>query len=654
MMRRFYKELAENSSEVILVVNKKGMITYVSSSIEHIMGYQSRELIGRSVFKFIHPEDVSRALVDFGKSILMKDTAIPNSFRVLHKDCSVRTLEGFGKNLLQHPVIAGFVMNIHDITECIIAKEAEKNYIREQMFLSKMATGFITLSREDNIYTFIAENLRKLIGNCAVTLSSFSEASGYLTIQSIVGVGRRINALTKLLGKHPIGMSIPIDNEGRTGLVRGVLTKIPGGLYELSMGTLSQTICNAIEGLLGIGDTYAIGFSWQGQSFASAVIIMYKGTTLGNTQVIETFVKQGSIALQDRQIEEALLKSEEKYRSLVESSEDTVYLVDIDLKYLHANRSLLSRYGKLLNEVIGKRYRDFHSPEKTEEFSKKIAGIIESGKPEIYEHISQLDDRFFLRTLSPKTGVVSAVTVFSKDITERKRVENSLKTSKKVLQKLRERLQTVVDNERTRIAREIHDDIGQSLTGLSMDLALLQRELDKPDEAIRNSLIQTKLNEMNTAVNSLVGRVREIATELRLEVLDDLGLSAAIRWKVREFKERTALNYRLIFNPMDISMEPKINSFLFRIFTEAMTNIVRHAEAQNVEIAIEQKTQSLLLQIVDDGKGTNKHLLESSKSLGIYSMREYAEAIGARFKISSQLRKGTSITVELPLEKVES
>ena len=101
-------------------------------------------------------------------------------------------------------------------------------------------------------------------------------------------------------------------------------------------------------------------------------------------------------------------------------------------------------------------------------------------------------------------------------------------------------------------------------------------------------------------------------------------------------------------------MEPKINSFLFRIFTEAMTNIVRHAEAQNVEIAIEQKTQSLLLQIVDDGKGTNKHLLESSKSLGIYSMREYAEAIGARFKISSQLRKGTSITVELPLEKVES
>jgi len=346
----FFKELTENSSDIIVVVNKTGTITYVSPSVERFLGYRPEELIGKSGFKYIHPADIPRALLDFGKSVLMKETAIPNSFRVLHKDSSVCTLEGFGKNLLQHPIIAGFVMNIHDISE-------------------------------------------------------------------------------------------------------------------------------------------------------------------------------------------------------------------------------------------------------------------------------------------------------------RKQAENSLLASKKVLQKLRERFQTVVDDERTRIAREIHDDIGQSLTGLSMDLALLQRELDKPESEIRGSFIHARLGEMNTTVNSLVGRVREIATELRLEVLDDLGLSAAIRWKIREFKERTAQNYRFKSTPRDISLEPKINSFLFRIFTEAMTNIVRHAEAQNVEITIEQKTQSLLFQIADDGKGINKHLLDSSKSLGIYSMREYAETIGARLNISSHLRKGTSITVELPLEK---
>ena len=184
-----------------------------------------------------------------------------------------------------------------------------------------------------------------------------------------------------------------------------------------------------------------------------------------------------------------------------------------------------------------------------------------------------------------------------------------------------------------------------------MDLALLRRDLDKPDTKSVRSLIGVKLNEMNAAVSLLVGRVREIATQLRLEVLDDLGLSAAIRWKIREFDERTQISYRFKSNPRDISLNSKQNSFLFRIFMEAMTNIVRHAEAQNVEITIEQKTQSLLFQIVDDGKGTNKHLLESSKSLGIYSMREYAETIGGNFNISSQLHKGTSITLKLPLER---
>jgi len=324
------------------------------------------------------------------------------------------------------------------------------------------------------------------------------------------------------------------------------------------------------------------------------------------------------------------------------------------IKYVNKYFEEAIGYGR--DEIIDTQFTAYIHPSKryniADRYQRQTAGdqvSLNSQAVLLRRDGSGLDVELHIKAITRHGKTADLISI--RDITEQKKKEDALQTSKKVLQKLRERLQTVVDDERTRIAREIHDDIGQSLTGLSMDLALLQRELDKPDTETRVSFVNAKLSEITVIVSLLVGRVREIATELRLEVLDDLGLSAAIRWKIREFKERTKLNYRFKSNPKDISLGQKEDSFLFRIFTEAMTNIVRHAEAQNVEITIEQKPKSLIFQIADDGTGIEKYLLESSKCLGIYSMREYAEAIGAKFNISSRLHKGTSITVKLHLER---
>jgi len=144
----FFRELTENSSDIILIVDKMGTITYVSPSVERFLGYRPEELIGKSGFKYIHPADIPRALLDFGKSVLMKETAITNSFRVLHKDGSERILEGFGKNLLNHPTVAGFIMNIHDITERKKAEEAlRESEERFRRILENAPMGYYRVGR---------------------------------------------------------------------------------------------------------------------------------------------------------------------------------------------------------------------------------------------------------------------------------------------------------------------------------------------------------------------------------------------------------------------------------------------------------------------------------------------------------------------------
>jgi PAS domain S-box-containing protein len=140
---QYFRDLTENSSDIILVVSKSGTIQYSSNSMERFMGYKPEELIGQKVFNFIHPADIPRAIIDYGKAVLTKDSSVYNSFRIFHKDGSERILEGYGKNLFNNPIIAGFVMNIHDVSE---RKKAEKK-----------------LKESEEKYRVIAENAKHLI-----------------------------------------------------------------------------------------------------------------------------------------------------------------------------------------------------------------------------------------------------------------------------------------------------------------------------------------------------------------------------------------------------------------------------------------------------------------------------------------------------------
>jgi len=213
------------------------------------------------------------------------------------------------------------------------------------------------------------------------------------------------------------------------------------------------------------------------------------------------------------------------------------------------------------------------------------------------------------------------------------------------LRELSEHLLNVRETERTRIAREIHDELGQQLTILKMDLSWLNQKLKKCEDA---SVLQ-KTGDALKVLNETIKSVRRIATELRPSMLDDLGLTEAIEWQSKEFEKRWGI--RIIFESDSsyIPVDNDVATSLFRIYQEALTNIARHANAKTVFSKLKVKDDQVILTIADDGAGFDMQTLAIKKTLGLLGMKERTLMMGGRFEINSKPGEGTTILVTTSL-----
>ncbi|HEX9879404.1 MAG TPA: sensor histidine kinase, partial [Candidatus Binatia bacterium] len=198
------------------------------------------------------------------------------------------------------------------------------------------------------------------------------------------------------------------------------------------------------------------------------------------------------------------------------------------------------------------------------------------------------------------------------------------------------------ENERTRVAREVHDVLGQSLTAVKMDLSWLAGRLSPG-----NGPLLGRIRSTLQLADSTIQTVRRISTELRPGVLD-LGLAAALEWQAREFQARTGIRCRLRL-PDQAMVAPKVSTALFRIFQETLTNIARHAGATRAEVVLRKQPDGLVLLIRDNGRGFDQADPSLSKSLGLLGMRERAAMLGGRVDVSSAPGKGTRVTAWIPL-----
>ena len=231
--------------------------------------------------------------------------------------------------------------------------------------------------------------------------------------------------------------------------------------------------------------------------------------------------------------------------------------------------------------------------------------------------------------------------------TERKRIISDLEESEKRARSFAKQLNDALEEERSRIAREIHDEFGQQLTGLKMSLTSLKRNAGVHHDVA--PIIDTIVSEVNTSIQSL----RQIANELRPVLIDKLGLFAAIEWLVSEFERKTGIASRLYVDIDQPSLNKMLEINIFRICQEALTNITKHAEATMVNIRIENKNEILLIRIVDNGKGISPGILHNSLSMGLLNMKERANLIGTELNISSSPEKGTIIELIVGLNGKE-
>ena len=305
------------------------------------------------------------------------------------------------------------------------------------------------------------------------------------------------------------------------------------------------------------------------------------------------------------------------------------------------NRNFEEVSGYFREEISKLHPLDFFAEDEKQLMIDKIASVFQHGKDSVEaDFVTKQGNRipyYFNGLLINYEGEDCLVGV-GIDISEKVKAHNELR-------ELATHLQHIRENERTSIAREIHDELGQQLTGLKMDVSWLGKKL----AASADEPISMKINDIIKLIDETVKTVRRISTQLRPSILDDLGLLAAMEWQCDEFEKRSEIPIDFTSNVASVQLSPDMTTGLFRIFQECLTNISRHAGATHVEARLHVRDRNLTLQIRDNGRGFNIQESGKKKTLGLLGMRERTLLMGGTCEITSRPGEGTLVEISVPV-----
>ncbi len=362
-------------------------------------------------------------------------------------------------------------------------------------------------------------------------------------------------------------------------------------------------------------------------------------------------LEQGRLRRERRQTEAALAERQEIYRAIVDQAADAIVLIDEEtLHFVEFNDAACAGLGYSREEFARLTVVDLAAgaasgDDAAERYRTRAGQHFETRqrrKDGSWRDVHISRQRIHIRGRHYLAAIW-------RDITERKQAEAQLKAATEQMRALAARVESVREQERTSIAREIHDVFAQELTRLKIDLVWLARRLARPvDEAMRPALVE-RIADATAQTDIAISTVQRIATELRPVILDSLGLSAAVEWQAEDFARRTGIACRAVAPRGVTPLDRDRATALFRILQESLTNVARHAQASTVEVRLAEESDAVTLTVSDDGRGITADECRDPRSIGLIGMRERAQAFGGGVEFAGAQGAGTTISVRIPV-----
>ena len=362
-----------------------------------------------------------------------------------------------------------------------------------------------------------------------------------------------------------------------------------------------------------------------------------------------------------KRAEEELKKERALLSTIIETIPDEICLKDTDSRYIIANKASVAALGaKSLEEMIGKTDLEYVQRDLALRLLAEEKQILESGRPSIGREVVRLDpttgqitkcDLYTKVPVKAQDGTTVGLLAINTDITQRKRAEENMKRSELRLRQLSAHLESVREEERKHIAQEFHDQLGQTLTALKMDMSLMERDLADEKKEIAREALMEGVHSSQQLIDRGIQTVRAIMSELRPELLDQLGLVEALEWEVGKFQQRSGILCGLSADVGDLQFDARRSIALFRLVQESLTNVARHAQAIGVDVVLRTEGDELILEIKDDGIGITLDAENKPRSFGLIGMRERAIFLGGTLEITGVKGKGTTIVVRMPIHE---
>ncbi|HEX7904174.1 MAG TPA: PAS domain S-box protein [Chitinophagaceae bacterium] len=382
------------------------------------------------------------------------------------------------------------------------------------------------------------------------------------------------------------------------------------------------------------------------------------GTKTGVVNVTPVFDEKGNCIrlvgsvhdiTESKKAEEALKESENYLRTIIQTEPECIKLLNkkgeleemnpAGLAMIEAN-SLEEIKGNSILGLINEPYRDAFTQLTEDVFAGKSGQLI-------FQVTGFKGTQRWLEThavpLKDANGKIISLLGVTRDITERKKTEEELSNTNEELHYLSSHLQNVREEERMQIARDIHDELGQQLTGLKLEMSHLIKKMN-----ITDKLLQQKAEGIISLIDDTVNSVRTISTNLRPSILDDIGLIAALEWLSEEIDKRSGIQIKFEATMPEPDLPTATATALFRIYQEALTNAVRHSEARHINASLSKKDNNIILVIKDDGLGFDTSMKDNKKAVGLMGMKERIFILNGHYELNSALGKGTQIKISIP------